>query len=183
MQAYAYTCCIYMYMYACKIYACITLAWNGRPIPSKVHAWNWRPTHAKFMLGREHPCKVHAWKRRPMHVSCMKGDIHAKFMQGKGDPCKVHAWKGKVFTQRRYISTSWQYIDIIGTTWCPMMYQTLHQWQVCSQSGLGDLQQCMPKLKLKLIHSIWQKNLWVFSPAWISVCGLKVVWSENKFRV
>ena len=63
---------IYMYMYACTIYACISLAWNGRPIP----------------------CKVHAWKGTSMQSSCMEGKTHAKFMHGRGDPCKVHAWKG-----------------------------------------------------------------------------------------
>ena len=94
---------IYMYMYACTIYACITLAWNGRPIPCKVHAWKGTSmqsscmegkTHAKFMHGRGDPCKVHAWKGTSVQGSCMEGDIHARFMHGRGHQCKIHAWKG-----------------------------------------------------------------------------------------
>ena len=103
-------------MHACAVYIC-TCTHAKYMHASHLHGME-DPSQAKFMHGMEDP---------PMQSSCLEGNIHAKFMHGRGDPCKVHAWKGKVFTQRRYISTSSQYIDIIGTTWCLMMYQTLHQ--------------------------------------------------------
>ena len=103
---------IYMYMYACTIYACISLAWNGRPIPCKVHAWKGTSmqsscmegkTHAKFMHGRGDPCKVHAWKGTSMQGSCMEGDIHARITHRMEDslrplhvPCMIHAFMHEI---------------------------------------------------------------------------------------
>ena len=129
---------IYMYMYACTIYACISLAWNGRPIPCKVHAWKGTSmqsscmegkTHAKFMHGRGDPCKVHAWKGTSMQGSCMEGDINARFMHGRGHQCKVHAWKG---TSMQGSCMEWK------THWDPCMY---HAWYM--HSCMKYVETCM----------------------------------------
>ena len=66
-----------------------------------------------------------------------------------------------------YNSSNSHNMYVIDNTWYHLTYRTLHQWQVCSQSGLGDprwWKTCWNwNRSWILFHSAWQESVWLSS--------------------